>query len=78
MAFFPNLNAGSLTSRNSNNKKKDPAISVQDEHDCLCTAYSSLRNIHRGGGIKTTVVKMLFVNLGFTLLLVTTLVTINL
>jgi hypothetical protein len=55
MAFFPNLNVGSLTSQNSNDKKKDPAISVQDEHDCLCAAFSSLRNINRGGGIKTTV-----------------------
>jgi hypothetical protein len=33
MAFLPNLNAGSLTSQNSNNKKKDPVISVQDEPD---------------------------------------------
>ena len=36
---------GSLTSQNSNDKKKDSAISVQDEHDCLCAAFSSLRNI---------------------------------
>ena len=55
MAFLPNLNAGSLTSWNSNDKGKDPALSVQDEHDCLCAAFSSLINIHRGGGINTTV-----------------------
>jgi hypothetical protein len=55
MAFIPNLNAGSLTSRNSNDKKKDPAISVQDEHDCLRAAFSSLRNLYRRGGINATV-----------------------
>ena len=55
MAFLPNLNAGSLTSWNSNVKKKDPTIGVQDELDCLCAAFSSLRNIHRDGSIKTTV-----------------------
>jgi hypothetical protein len=55
IAFLPNLNAGSLTSRNSNDKKKDPELSVQDEHDCLCGAFSSLRNIHRCGGIKAAV-----------------------
>jgi hypothetical protein len=55
IAFIPNLNAGSLTSRNSNVKKKDPAISVQDEHDCLRAALSSLRNLYSRGGINATV-----------------------
>jgi hypothetical protein len=31
ITFLPNLNAGSLTSRNSNDKKKNPVLSVQDE-----------------------------------------------
>ena len=55
MAFIPNLNVGSLTSRNSKNKKKDPAISVQDEHDCLRVALSSLRILYRRGGFNATV-----------------------
>ena len=55
MAFIPNLNAGSLTSRNSNDKKKDPAISVQDKHDCLRAAFSPLRNLYQRGGINATV-----------------------
>ncbi len=46
---------GSLTSQNSNYKKKDSAISVQDEHDCLCAAFSSLRNLFHHIGINTTV-----------------------
>jgi hypothetical protein len=46
IAFLPNLNAKYLTSWNSNDKKKDPALSVQDEHDCLHGAFSSLSNIH--------------------------------
>ncbi len=46
---------GSLTSQNSNDKKKDSAISVQDEHDCLCAAISSLRNLFQRIGINTTV-----------------------
>jgi hypothetical protein len=54
-AFLPNLNAGSLTSWNSNDKKEDPALSIQDEHDCLCGAFSSLKNIHCRGGIKAAV-----------------------
>ena len=41
----PMKRPGSLTSQNSNDKKKDSTISVQDEHDCLCAAFSSLRNI---------------------------------
>ncbi len=53
--FLPNLNAGSLTSQNSNDKEKGPALRVQDEHDCLHGAFSSLRNIHRHGGIKAAV-----------------------
>jgi hypothetical protein len=45
----------SLTSQNSNDKKKDSAISVQDEHDCLCAAFSSLRNLFHRIGINPTV-----------------------
>ena len=76
--FIPNLNAGSLTSRNSNNKKKDPAISVQDEHDCLRAAFSPLRNLYQHGGIMPqSWAEMFVVNLGSTLLLETTLVTID-
>ena len=55
IAFIPNLNAGSLTSRNSKDKKNDPAISVQDEHDCLRAAFESLRNLYQRGGINATV-----------------------
>jgi hypothetical protein len=56
MGFIPpNLNAGSLTSCNSNDKKKDPAISVQDEHNCLCAVFSPLRNLYQCGGINATV-----------------------
>jgi hypothetical protein len=55
IAFLPNLNAGSLISWNSYDKKKDPALSVQDEHDCLRGAFSSLRNIHHCGGIMAAV-----------------------
>jgi len=46
---------GSLTSQNSNDKKKNSAISVQDEHNCLCAAFSSLRNLFHCIGINTTV-----------------------
>ena len=56
MAFIPNLNAGSLTYYwNSNDKKKDPATSVQDEHNCLRAAFASLRRLHWRVGINTTV-----------------------
>jgi len=55
MAFIPNLNAGSLTSQNSNDKKKDPAINIQEKHNCLCAAFSSLRNLYQRGGTNATV-----------------------
>ena len=51
LSFLPNLCHGGLSSKN----KKDPVLSVQDEHDCLRVAFSSLVDIYLRGGIKATV-----------------------
>ncbi len=53
--FLPNLFHGVLSSKNDKSNKKDPVLSVQDEHDCLWVAFSSLVDIYLRGGIKATV-----------------------
>jgi hypothetical protein len=53
--FLPNLSHGVLSSKNDKSNKKDPVLSVQDKHDCLWVAFSSLVDIYLRGGIKATV-----------------------
>ena len=50
LAFIPNLSYGATSSKNSSK----PLDSVQDEHDCLKVCFSSLVDIHKRGGISTT------------------------
>ena len=39
LSFLPNLSHGVLSSKNDKSNKKDPVLSVQDEHDCLWVAF---------------------------------------
>ncbi len=55
LSFLPNLSHGVLSSKNEKSNKKNPVLSVQDEHNCLWVAFSSLVYIYPGGGIKATV-----------------------
>lgn len=51
LAFIPNLSYGATSSKNS----AKPVKSLQDEHDCLKACFKELIDIHRNGGIATTV-----------------------
>ncbi len=53
--FLPNPSHGLLSSKNYKSNKKDPVLSVQDEHNCLWVAFSSLVDIYLRGGIKAIV-----------------------
>jgi hypothetical protein len=55
LSFLPNLSHGVLSSKNKKSNKKNPVLSVQDEHNCLWVAFSSLVDIYLCGGIKATV-----------------------
>jgi hypothetical protein len=51
LSFIPNLSYGATSSKNS----AKPNESQQDEHNCLKVSLSSIVDIHKSGGISTTV-----------------------
>jgi hypothetical protein len=53
--FIPNFSHGALSSKNDKSQIKDPTLSVQDKHNCLQVAFSSLVDIYLRGGIKAAV-----------------------
>ncbi len=55
LLFLPNLCHGVLSSKNDKSNKKNPVLSVQDEHG-LWVAFSSLVDNYLRGGIKATVI----------------------
>jgi len=50
LGYRPNLGYG------KNKSNKTPAVNkIQDEHDCLSCVFESIRQIHRNGGFRATV-----------------------
>ena len=50
LGYLPNLGYG------KNKSNKTPTVNkIQDEHDCLSCVFESIRQIHRNGGFRATV-----------------------